>query len=146
MTNFVKFSNKYVPTILTLDLPWSCAIKDYSSRRESILSLYKPCKTLTLQAKLPAGRPRWKKCQNDAQRLHFSSNVVSCRNPWRRAFSGCRIFLDLSFCMNVGGPRVLISDDSQLDPREIARDIKDFVKFSKKYVTSISTQDFPGLL
>ena len=60
--------------------------------------------------------------------------------------SGYRIFLDLSFCMHVGGPRGLISDYSQLDPREIARDIKYFVKVSNKYVEAISTQDLPGLL
>ena len=32
MINFMKFSTKYLTALLTLDLRWSCPIKDYSSR------------------------------------------------------------------------------------------------------------------
>ena len=67
MINFVKCSTKYVKPLLTLDLPWSCAIKDYSSRRESILSLYKPNlhargKPSTMVTARKASRDCWLLC------------------------------------------------------------------------------------
>ena len=50
MINFVKFYNKFLKPLLTVDLPWSCSIKYCSSSGESILRLYKQCTTLSMLA------------------------------------------------------------------------------------------------
>ena len=86
MLTFVKFSNKYVRTILRLDFPCSCAIKYYSSRRESILSIYKLIGEACSRqgAKPPAGPQKFallfesdhffnKKCQNLVMCAHLDS-------------------------------------------------------------------------
>ena len=73
MLTFVKFSNKYVPTILLLDFPCSCAIKYYSSRRESILSLYKPYNSLLVgRAPVRVLSPR-----RGRKILLYSSNLIT---------------------------------------------------------------------
>ena len=99
ITNFVKISTKYLKALLTLDLPWSCAIKYYSSRRESILSLYKPfswtprwCQRMRLDLKYLIFEPPHnfldeileissKNCQNELQPVQYFDNLLIARFP-----------------------------------------------------------------
>ena len=143
MTNFVKFSNKYLTPFLTLDLPWSCAIKDYSSRRESILSFYKPCITLFQCALawqvllMPGHAVPFIWIEYTSTRATFSKKLIMSTNLWTaRTFS--TEFSQTWRCDHSKAEYfIFVLDNSHQNLLVGSKDMTNFVKFSNKYLQAI---------